>query len=98
MASHTHDATFNFDFDFAMASQPFDGTKVNGQGNTASGYFDEGIDTTTGSSGAVFGQQSFDSILDPSIIAGFGMEQPLVSEALETSCEKQVADAAADLG
>jgi len=82
MASHTNDATFNFDFDFAMSQQSFDGMKAAGQGNTASGYFDEGIDTTTGTSGSIFGQQSFDSILDPSIIASFGMEQPPVSIAL----------------
>jgi hypothetical protein len=78
MDSHAQDATLNFDFDFAMPVQSFDRLKAAGQGNTASGsgYFDEGIDTTT-SSGSIFGQQSFDSIFEPSISAGFGMEQPL---------------------
>ncbi|KAF2677103.1 hypothetical protein K458DRAFT_165705 [Lentithecium fluviatile CBS 122367] len=73
----THqDSTFNFDFSFEMPNQTFNALKASGQGNTASGYFDEGIDTTT-SSGSIFGQQSFDSIFDPSMSTGFGMEQPL---------------------
>jgi hypothetical protein len=81
MASHSHDGTFNFDFDFAMPQQSFDGMKASGQGNTA-GYFDEGIDTTD-SSGSLFGQQSFEPMMDPSMITGFGMEQPLVSCAAQ---------------
>jgi hypothetical protein len=66
----------HFNFNFTMPSQSFDGLKATEQGNTASGFFDEGLDTTTGS---IFGQQSFDSIFDNTIDAGFSMEQPLVS-------------------
>jgi hypothetical protein len=90
MASQSHDSTFNFDFDFAMPQQSFDGgLKTSGQGNTASGYFDEGIDTT-GSNGSLFGQQSFEPMMDPSMITGFGMEQPLVSVPLCTRCVENV--------
>jgi hypothetical protein len=80
MESHAQNAAYNFDFDFTMPHQPFNELKAAGQGNTASGYFDEGIDTTTaGTNGSIFDQQSFDSIMDPSVIAGFSMDQPLVS-------------------
>lgn len=96
MDSHTQNATLNFDFDFTMPQQSFDGLKASGQGNTASGYFDEGIDTTA--SGSIFGQQSFDSIFDPSISTSFGMEQPLVSFMSPNGRTEHVADDIADLG
>lgn len=68
METHAQNAAYNFDFDFTMPA---------GQGNTASGYFDEGIDTTTAANASIFDQQSFDSIMDPTLITGFGMDQPL---------------------